>query len=108
VEGKWSRSSDASARTRRLEPGLSPESSSDASHPKTVDVVDNGVIGGTSFAGGRGTIFEAMIGALLMGSLNNGMTLMNLPTFHQDTARGLVLLLAVALDVISRRRAGSS
>ena len=44
--------------------------------------------------------------AVLMGSLNNGMSLLNMPTFYQDTARGLVLLIAVAIDVISRRRAG--
>ena len=54
--------------------------------------------------GGRGRVFGAMVGALLMGSLNNGMSLMNVPTFYQDTARGVVLLLAVALDQLSRRR----
>jgi ABC-type xylose transport system permease subunit len=42
-----------------------------------------------------------------MGSLNNGMSLMNVPTFYQNTARGVVLLLAVAIDHIGRaRRAG--
>ena len=40
-----------------------------------------------------------------MGSLNNGMSLMNVPTFYQDTARGVVLLLAVALDQLGRRSA---
>ena len=44
------------------------------------------------------------MGALLMGSLNNGMSLMNVPTFYQDKARGAVLLLAVAIDQLSRRR----
>ena len=39
-----------------------------------------------------------------MGSLNNGMSLMNVPTFYQDTARGVVLLAAVALDMVGRRR----
>ena len=39
-----------------------------------------------------------------MGSLNNGMSLMNVPIFYQDTARGFVLLLAVAADQFSRRR----
>jgi ABC-type xylose transport system permease subunit len=38
-----------------------------------------------------------------MGSLNNGMSLMNVPTFYQDTARGAVLLLAVDIDQLSRR-----
>ena len=39
-------------------------------------------------------MFGALAGALLMGSLNNGMSLMNVPTFYQDTARGVVLLAA--------------
>ncbi len=72
-----------------------------------LDAIAAAIIGGTSFAGGRGTIFGALLGALLMGSLNNGMSLMNMPTFYQDTARGVVLLIAVAIDVVSRRRAGS-
>ena len=54
--------------------------------------------------GGRGRVLGALLGALLMGSLNNGMSLMNVPTFYQDTARGVVLLLAVAVDQFSRRR----
>ena len=40
-------------------------------------------IGGTSLSGGRGRILGALLGALLMGSLNNGMSLMNVPTFYQ-------------------------
>jgi D-xylose transport system permease protein len=40
-----------------------------------------------------------------MGSLNNGMSLTNVPTFNQDTARGVVLLLVVPLEQYSRRRA---
>ena len=51
-----------------------------------------------SLAGGRGRILGALLGALLMGSLNNGMSLMNVPTFYQETARGVVLLVAVAID----------
>jgi D-xylose transport system permease protein len=73
-----------------------------------LDAIAAAIIGGTSFAGGRGTIFGAMLGAVLMGSLNNGMSLLSMPTFYQDAARGLVLLIAVAIDVVSRRRAGSS
>ena len=49
--------------------------------------------------------FGALLGALLMGSLNNGMSLMNVPPFYQDTARGIVLLLVVAIDQLGRRRA---
>ena len=70
-----------------------------------LDAIAAAIIGGTALNGGRGRVFGAMVGALLMGSLNNGMSLMNVPTFYQDTARGVVLLLAVAIDQLSRRRA---
>jgi D-xylose transport system permease protein len=72
-----------------------------------LDAIAAAIIGGTALNGGRGRIFGALVGALLMGSLNNGMSLMNVPTFYQDTARGVVLLLAVAIDQLSRRRSGS-
>jgi D-xylose transport system permease protein len=67
-----------------------------------LDAIAAAIIGGTSLAGGRGRVLGALLGALLMGSLNNGMSLMNVPTFYQNTARGVVLLLAVAIDHISR------
>ena len=51
-----------------------------------------------SLSGGRGRAFSALVGALLISSLNNGVSLMNVPTFYQDTARCVVLLLAVTLD----------
>ncbi len=69
-----------------------------------LDAIAAAIIGGTSLSGGRGRVLGALLGALLMGSLNNGMSLMNVPTFYQDTARGIVLLLAVAIDQLSRRR----
>ena len=53
-----------------------------------LDAIAAAIIGGTSLAGGRGRVLGALLGALLMGSLNNGMSLMNVPTFYQDTARG--------------------
>ena len=68
-----------------------------------LDAIAAAVIGGTSLAGGRGRILGALLGATLMGALNNGMSLMNIATFYQQTARGSVLLLAVAIDQISRR-----
>jgi D-xylose transport system permease protein len=73
-----------------------------------LDAIAAAIIGGTSLAGGRGRVLGALLGALLMGSLNNGMSLMNVPTFYQDTARGVVLLAAVALDQLSRRRGRGS
>ncbi len=69
-----------------------------------LDAIAAAIIGGTALAGGRGTVFGALLGALLMGSLNNGLSLMNVETFYQDTVRGVVLLLAVAIDQFGRRR----
>ncbi len=68
-----------------------------------LDAIAAAVIGGTSLAGGRGRILGALLGATLMGALNNGMSLLNIATFYQQTARGSVLLLAVAIDQLSRR-----
>jgi D-xylose transport system permease protein len=69
-----------------------------------LDAIAAAIIGGTSLSGGRGRVLGALLGAVLMGSLNNGMSLMNVPPFYQDTARGIVLLFAVAIDQLSRRR----
>jgi D-xylose transport system permease protein len=63
------------------------------------------VIGGTSLAGGVGTIYGAVIGALMMQSIQSGMGLLNLPAAFQDIVVGTVLVLAVWLDQVYRRRA---
>ncbi|HEV3033136.1 MAG TPA: sugar ABC transporter permease [Polyangia bacterium] len=73
-----------------------------------LDAISAAIIGGTSLTGGRGRVFGALVGALLMGSLNNGMSLMNVPTYYQETARGVVLLLAVAADQLRRKRRNTS
>jgi D-xylose transport system permease protein len=62
------------------------------------------VIGGTSLAGGVGTIYGAMIGALLMQSIVSGMGLLNLPAASQNIVVGSVLVVAVYLDQLYRRR----
>ena len=62
------------------------------------------VIGGTSFAGGIGTIPGAVFGAVLMQSLQSGMVLMGLETPLQQMVVGAVLVLAVLIDTIYRRR----
>jgi len=53
------------------------------------------IIGGTSLSGGRASVAGAMIGALIMGVLQNGMTLMNVPAYYQQVAVGIVLIAAV-------------
>ncbi len=61
------------------------------------------VVGGTSLMGGRGTIVGTFFGALLIGSLNNAMNLLNINSYLQMVVLGGVILLAVALDQLRRR-----
>ncbi len=67
-------------------------------------VIAAAVIGGTSLAGGVGTIYGAMIGALMMQSIQSGMALLNLPAAYQNIVVGTVLVFAVWVDQIYRRR----
>jgi len=69
-----------------------------------LDTIAAAIIGGTSTLGGEGTVFGAIIGALLMASINNGMSLMNISSDWQMIFRGLILLLAVWFDISSRRK----
>jgi D-xylose transport system permease protein len=69
-------------------------------------VIAAAVIGGTSLAGGLGTIYGAMLGALLMQSLQSGMTLLNFESAYKDMVVGSVLIFAVWLDQVYRRRVG--
>lgn len=64
------------------------------------------VIGGTSFAGGIGTVSGAMLGALVMQSLQSGMQLLGIDTPLQNVVIGIVLVIAVGIDSWYRRRAG--
>jgi ribose/xylose/arabinose/galactoside ABC-type transport system permease subunit len=61
------------------------------------------IIGGTNLFGGRGSILGTMIGALVMGILQNGLTLMNMQSYYQQMAIGSVLVAAVWLDQIRSR-----
>lgn len=67
-------------------------------------VIAAAVIGGTSLTGGIGTIFGAVLGALFMQSLQSGMVLVGIETALQDVVIGVVLVVAVAIDVAYRRR----
>ncbi|KWT59131.1 sugar ABC transporter permease [Streptomyces albus subsp. albus] len=64
-------------------------------------------IGGASMSGGIGTVFGAVTGALVLGVLNNGMSLVGIGTDHQQVIKGLVLLAAVGFDVWNKRRTGT-
>jgi D-xylose transport system permease protein len=70
-----------------------------------LDAIAACVIGGTSLAGGVGTVFGAVMGAFIMASLDNGMSMMDVPTYWQSIIKGSILLLAVWMDVASKKRA---
>ena len=61
------------------------------------------VIGGVSLAGGEGTVMGAIFGAVLVGLLNNGMNLMNVPSTHHGLVKGLVIIVAVAVDIMGHQ-----
>jgi len=70
-----------------------------------LDAISAAVIGGASLSGGEGTILGTIIGALIMGVLKNGLNLMNVSQFWQQVAMGIVVIGAVYLDIVRRRRA---
>ena len=76
---------------------------SDAGHMMELDAIAAAVIGGTSLMGGRGTVWGALLGALIMASLDNGMSLMNTEAFWQPIIKGGILIVAVALDMMGRK-----
>jgi len=69
-----------------------------------LDAIAAAVLGGTSLTGGYGTVFGTFIGALIMGVINNGMNLIGLPYFYQQIVKGLIIIVAVYLDVRNKER----
>jgi ribose transport system permease protein len=61
------------------------------------------ILGGTSLFGGRGSVWGTLLAVLILGTLNNGLTLLNISSFWQDVTKGAVLLLAVGLDQLRVR-----
>lgn len=78
--------------------------SPDAGTLKELDAIAACVIGGASLVGGRGTIFGACLGALIMASLDNGMSLLNVKDYMQDIIKGSILVAAVGLDMMGRKQ----
>lgn len=71
-----------------------------------MDAIGACFIGGASAYGGIGTVPGVVIGAIFMGVLNNGMSIMSIDSNVQKAVKGLVLLAAVAFDVISKKKSG--
>ncbi|GAA0078398.1 ribose ABC transporter permease [Clostridium sp. CTA-5] len=68
-----------------------------------LDAIAAVVIGGTSLAGGEGSVMGTIIGALIIGVLNNGLNLLNVSPFYQLIIKGIVILVAVLLDKKGRK-----
>ena len=69
-----------------------------------LDAIASCYIGGASASGGIGTVFGCIVGGLIMGVLNNGMSIMGISIDWQQAIKGFVLLMAVAFDVLSKKR----
>jgi D-xylose transport system permease protein len=79
--------------------------SPDAGTLMELDAIASCVIGGTSLMGGRGTVFGAVLGALILASLDNGMSLLNVENWAQYVVKGGVLVAAVGFDMYGRSKA---
>jgi len=69
-----------------------------------LDAIAAVVIGGTSLSGGEGTILGTIIGAFIISTLTNGLRIMNVPQEWQFVVTGVIVILAVYLDILRRRR----
>jgi inositol transport system permease protein len=63
-----------------------------------LDAIASAVIGGTSFSGGVGTVWGTMIGALIIGVLNNGLDLLNVSAYWQQIVKGAIIVVAIIID----------
>jgi ribose transport system permease protein len=63
------------------------------------------ILGGTSLYGGRGSVWGTILAVLILGALNNGLTLLDVSSFWQEITRGTVLIIAVVFDHIRTRAA---
>ena len=68
-----------------------------------LDAIAAVVVGGASLAGGRGTVINTLIGALILSMISNLMNLMDIPGYHQQVVKGVIIVLAVLLESAKRR-----
>ena len=75
----------------------------DAATGIEMDVIAACVIGGVSLNGGKGTVFGVLLGTVTLGILNNALPLINISPFWQDGIKGLVIILAIIINIITQR-----
>lgn len=68
-----------------------------------LDAIAAAALGGTSLAGGIGTMWGTFVGVLIIGLLNNGMDLLNIQSYYQNILQGIIIILAVFIDVYSNK-----
>lgn len=69
-----------------------------------LDAIAAAVLGGTSLAGGSGTISGTVAGAFIIGALSNGLNLLEVPSYNQQVVKGIIFIAAVLLDYVLKRR----
>ncbi|KAA3655744.1 MAG: ribose ABC transporter permease [Chloroflexi bacterium] len=69
-----------------------------------LDAIAAPVLGGVSLFGGVGSVVGTVVGAFILGILSNGLNLMGVPSFYQQVIKGVVLILAIVLDLLTKRR----
>ena len=84
--------------------GRAPYAKSDYGQMWELDAIAAVVIGGTSLFGGRGTVIGTFMGVILLKLINNGLTLAQLETFWQMVVTGLIILVAVGLDIVRQSK----
>lgn len=72
-----------------------------------LDAIAATVLGGTSFTGGRGNMIGTMIGVMIIGVITNGLNLLKVPFYYQLILKGLIIVFAVYLDTVKRKRTGT-
>ncbi len=68
-----------------------------------LDAIAAAIIGGTSFTGGKGSVVGTLFGALIMGILNNGLTILGVSYYSQQVVKGIVIIAAVTIDILRNR-----
>lgn len=68
-----------------------------------LDAIAAAIIGGTSFTGGKGSVIGTLFGALIMGILNNGLTILGVSYYSQQVVKGIVIIAAVTVDILRNK-----